>query len=528
MGAMVSEDALDGRADAPAPGHAPPEAAAVRAPLERLGWLVFLAAWAASTAYVAAKLPALPTWTNDSMGYLEIAAHRPPAYGWFLHALGRAGLVGPEHSGLPLVQTGLISAGLLAFGWQLARLLRAPWLCLAALLVWAHAATFEATRWLASEGLFLPLVLFGCAASIAYARRERTALLVAATACFGLSALTRTSGAVFLLLPVLLVALDGRLGPGAVLRRTAVAAGVSAVLLGGGMWSHLQRHGHFEIGSNAGISLLGKALLVLPPGPHADPVSERMAPLAARAREAVDAAPGFLASLRAQAQAYEALRWPNLPKDAALGYVAWIRSQVASGDALRSPHFFSVAAHFWPEFTADGNRGMNAVAGRFARATIADQPLAFLRLVARDWIALGLYPHFWPFGDGGSARLPPFDACDGPSADCWALFRHTIPLPYALAMPAVSAAGLLATLVLFAGWGGRALRRALAPPERAMVSFALVAQASLAATALFEAGLWRYALPVHVVHIALAIWLAKRAAGVLRRGAPRVRAGAPA
>lgn len=516
-------DALRAQAGAPRAG-----AAARRAAPERLGRLVLLAAWAASTALVAARLPASPTLTNDSLGYLEIDAHRPPAYGWFLHVLDRAGLIGPELVGLPLVQTGLISAGLLAFAWQLAGLLRAPWLCLLTLLVWAHVGTFEATRWVASEGLFLPLVLLGSAAAIAYARRDTTARLVLASACFALAALTRTSGAAFLLLPVLLAALDGRLRFGAVLRRAAVAAGVSAALLAGGMWANQQRHGHFEIGSNAGISLLGKGLLVLSPGPHADPVAERMAPLAAQAREAVDKAPGFIASLRAQAQAYEALRWPDLPPDVGSDYAAWLRSQVEAGEALRWPHFFLIAAHFRPEFTADGFRSMNAVSARFARAAIADQPLAYLRLAARDWAALNLYPHVWPFGNGASARLPPFDACDVPPADCWALFRLAIPLPYALSMLAVSAAGLLAALVLLVGWGGRALRRALAPPERAMVSFALVVHASLAATALFEAGLWRYALPAHVVHIALAIWLAQRTAVALRRGAPRARASAPA
>lgn len=264
-----------------------------------LDCLPALAVWAASTAYVAAKLPATPVRIGDSVDYIEIAANRPPAYGWMLYILKGAGLVGPDYAGLPLVQTALISAGLLAFALQLTRLLRAPWLCLAAVLVWMHVGTYEATRWVASEGLFLPLSLFGLAAATAYARRGRTVHLASVSLFFALATLTRTVGAALLMIPVLLLVLDGGLRFGAVLRRAAVVAGVSAALLLGGMWANMQRHGHFEIGSNSGVSLLGKGLLVLPPGPHGDPVLDKMAPLAAQAREAIAAAPGFMASLRA-------------------------------------------------------------------------------------------------------------------------------------------------------------------------------------------------------------------------------------
>lgn len=145
--------------------------------------------------------------------------------------------------------------------------------------------------------------------------------------------------------------------------------------------------------------------------------------------------------------------------------------------------------------------------------------------MARDWAALNVYPHFWPVGGGENSRLPPFDDCEVRPSGCWAFARYDIPLHYSLAMLAVSAAGLSATVVLFLGWGLRALRRALAPPERLMVSLAVVAQASLMATALFEAGLWRYALPVHVIHIALAIWLASKAKEAVRFVSVRAPAG---
>lgn len=420
-------------------------------------WLPLLAVWIAGTAYVVMRLPAVPVLVPDSGGYIDIAANRPPAYGWMLHALRSAGLVGPDHAGLPLVQTALISAGLLAFAVELALLLGAPLLCLATVLVWAHGGTYEATRWVTSEALFLPLMLFGLAATIAYARRGKTVHLLAASLLFASAALTRTAGAALLLIPALLVVLDGRLRFAPVLARLALVAAVSGSVLLGGMWSNMQRHGHFEIGSNAGVSLLGKAMLLLPPGPHRDPVLDKMAPLAAQARDAVAAAPDFPASLRAQAQAYEELRWPSL---------------------------FPAARGVWPEIGEGYGRGANAVSGRVARAVIAGQPAAYPRLVARDWAALSIYPHFWPVGRPENPRLPPFEHCEARPADCWALVRHNVPRHYALGMLGVSLAGLSATAVLFIGWGGRALRRSLAAPERAMVAMAVVAQASLLATAL--------------------------------------------
>ena len=497
-----------------------PYAILARARCAWLEWLPTVAAWAAGTAYVVAKLPVVPTTTGDSTHYIEIAANRPPAYGWMLHALKSAGLVGPDYAGLPLVQTALISAGLLAFALQLTGLLGAPWLCAASVLVWMHVGTYEATKWVASEGLFLPLMLFGLAAAVAYARHGGTIHLVCAGLFSALATLTRTAGAVLLMVPVLLLVLDGGLRFGAVLRRVTVVVGISAVVLLGGMWANMQRHGHFEIGSNSGISLLGKGLLVLPPGPHGDPVLDGMAPWAAQAREAIGAAPGFMASLRAQAQAYEKLRWPaELPPGISLA--EWVRARVDANEAQRWPSFFPMAGAFWPEVTAADERGLNAVAARVAHAVIASQPAAYLRLVARDWAALNVYPHFWPVGSGENSRLPPFDTCEANPSECWALFRYELPLYYSLAMLAVSAAGLSATVILILGWGLRALRRALAPPERLMVSLALVAQASLMATALFEAGLWRYVLPVHVIHIALAIWLAAKAGEAFRAAAAR-------
>ena len=59
-----------------------------------LQWLPLLAVWLAGTTYVMAGLPAVPVQVPDSISYIEIAANRPPAYGWMLR-----GLAGPDWSG---------------------------------------------------------------------------------------------------------------------------------------------------------------------------------------------------------------------------------------------------------------------------------------------------------------------------------------------------------------------------------------------------------------------------------------------
>ncbi len=459
-----------------------------------LRWLPLLAVWFASTVYVVAGLPDVPVQKPDSIEYIKIASNRPPAFGWILHGLRSAGLVGPDYAGVPLIQTALISAGLLAFSLELALLLGAPVLCLATVLIWAHVAMHDATRQLLSEGMFLAFTLFGLAAALAYARRDKPAHLLAAALLFALATLTRTSGAALLLIPVLLVALDGRLRFGPAFARLALVAGASAALLLGGMWANMQRHGHFEIGSYANVSLLGKALLLLPPGPHRNPVLDEVAPLAAQARDAIAAAPDFPASLRAQTQAYEELRWPV---------------------------FLPAAMAAWPEFGDGRGRDANVVAGRIARAIIADQPAGYLWLVARDWAALVIYPNFLPLGRPQTSWPPPFEHCPTRLPDCWALVRYAVPFYYVASMLTVSFAGLLATAVLFLGWGARALRRRLAAPERAMVALVAVAQASLLATALYEAGIWRYTPAVHIINIAAVIWLLSKARDASRHRAAR-------
>jgi hypothetical protein len=206
-----------------------------------------------------------------------------------------------------------------------------------------------------------------------------------------------------------------------------------------------------------------------------------MLPLAAEARAAVAAAPGYAASLRAQDQAYEDLRWPS---------------------------FFPLAG---PAMARADSREAAQLAGRVARTVIASDPKGYLRLVLRDWSGLVLYPHFWPVAASPAGSPHPFFAhCPADPQRCWTFFRLEVPRYYGVAMLGTSLLGLAVSLVLVVGWGGRALRRRLAPAERAMLAMALVTQASLLATALFEAGLWRYTIAAHAMNAALICWAMAR------------------
>ncbi len=456
-----------------------------------LAWVPVLVAWLLTTGYVLARLPRLPVATLDSTSYLALGPTRAPGYGWFLHAVQALG--GPDLAYLPLAQTLLIALALLGFGLALARLLRSGVAAAVVVLVWAHTGTFEASRYVMSEGLFLPAMLAGLACCLVYARRGGWAALLGATIAFGLALLTRMAGAVLLLLPLLLVLLDGRLGPGAVLRRWALVLGVSAALVLGGMAANQARNGVFEIGSNTGTSLLGKALLLLRPetvqavgpgigqGIGQNEVLRRVLPPAAEARAAVAAAPGYAASLRAQDQAYEELRW-------------WSFFPAAGGRVAQAD-----------------SREAAQLAGQVARAVIATDPMGYLRLVLRDWSGLVLYPHFWPVAASPAGSPHPFFAhCPDDPGRCWTFFRLEVPRYYGMAMLGTSLFGIAAGLVLVVGWGGRALRRRLGPAERAMLAMALVAQASLVATALFEAGLWRYTIAAHAMNAALICWAMAR------------------
>ena len=106
-------------------------------------------------------------------------------------------------------------------------------------------------------------------------------------------------------------------------------------------WTYA-RHGHFEIGSWAGISLLGKALVLLRPEDAAGqpPPVQAAVPVAAAARRLMAEQPDIAARMRAQFQ--------------------------ASGD-VRFTDFWRAAGREWPEWIAADGRGKDQLARPVAR-----------------------------------------------------------------------------------------------------------------------------------------------------------------
>ncbi|MBC4014683.1 glycosyltransferase family 39 protein [Siccirubricoccus deserti] len=437
---------------------------------------------------MARKLPLLPGATGDSAAYLQQAAFRPPFYGWLLESY-RFITGGLEY--LPLAQLVLLGAALAVFAVEFGRLLRSPLIGLATVfLVLVHTAVHDSPKYLLTEAVFLVTVLLGLAMLCRFVRRGQVAALLIAAGCFGLATLTRSTGMAFLPLPAIVAALDPRLRLWLALQRGALAGIVAVgVLLVGMGWTAL-RHGHFEIGSWAGVSLLGKALVLI------EPEDARRLPLpvgfteeaAADSRRLIAAQPDLAARLRAQVQ--------------------------VSGD-VRFPVFWMAADAFWPEWRAADLREKGKLAMYLARELVMAHPWGYARMWANDWLSLVIHPAYWPaWATTVPADWSVFRFCRELDT-CWGLERFDLPVFGLIPLIGVSVLGTLAAAVLIPVLGWRALRRRASPVEVLMLGMALVVHASLLATSAFEAGHVRYTVALHILDLALLLWLTR---GLMRLG----------
>lgn len=429
---------------------------------------------------MARNLPMLPIPTGDSAAYLDMAGYRPPLYGWLTNAwlFMTGGL-----DNLPLAQLILLGCAVAVFIIELGRLLRSPVVpILAVPLILLQPAVYDSSRWLLTESSFVALTLLGLAMHCRYAQRGEMAPLLVAAACFGLSTLLRSTGMAFLPLPLLVAAFDRRFGFGAGLQRAAIAGVVAiGVVLSGMGWTYV-RHGHFEIGSWAGISLLGKALVLLRPE---DAVGQPRAvqavvPAAAAARRLMAEQPDIAASLRAQIQ--------------------------SSGD-VRFPAFWPTAEREWPEWIAADGRGKDLLARGIARDLIAAHPGEYLRLWARDWLGLIIQPSYWP----AWATTVPSDwsafAFCREYENCWGLERYDLPIHGLLILIGGAVCGAILALVLIPVLAWPVLRRRAEPVTVLMWGIALVLHGTLIVTSAVEAGHIRYTVALHVLDITLLLWL---------------------
>ena len=429
---------------------------------------------------MARRMPLLPSETGDSAAYVAMAGYRPPLYGWLVNAwLHLTG--GLEY--LPLAQLIVLGCAIAVFAIELGRLLRSPIVPILAMpLVLLHAAIYDSSSWLLTESPFVALVLIGLSMQFRHARSGETAPLLVAAACFGLSTLLRSTGLAFMPLPLLAVLFDRRFALRHAIGRAAMAGVIGAgVVLSGMGWTYV-RHGHFELGSWAGISLLGKALVLLRPE---DAVGQPRAvqaavPAAEAARRLIAAQPDIAARLRAQVQ--------------------------SSGD-VRFPAFWRIASAEWPEWIEADGRGKDQIARGIARGLIAAHPGEYLQLWAHDWLSLIIQPSYWP----AWATTVPLDwhafAFCRENDNCWGLERYDLP-PHALAvLLGASMTGALLGLVLLVVLAWPVLRRRASPTTVLIWGIALVLHGSLLVTSAVEAGHIRYTVALHVLDITMLLWL---------------------
>jgi hypothetical protein len=328
--------------------------------------------------------------------------------------------------------------------------------------------------------VFLPLILLGLALQFRYVRRDGVLDLVAATACFAFATGTRTAAAAFLLIPLLTVLFDRRCSPVAAAIRfgqVVLMAGLVLTVVMAGNWV---KNRQFGIGSWTGISLLGKGLLLIEPSdvPGLPLPVATVAPVTEDLRKLIVAQPDLGARLRAQGQAYQDLRFPL---------------------------FYPAADQSWPAWAQADWRTRGTLALALSEQLIVRHPWAYVGLWMHDWMALVLYPNYWPRWASALADGALFLACRMHN-NCWVLQRYDVDAKIVLVMIGVSliaTAGGCLTLV----WCSLRVLRRRAEPETALFwALALVFQLSLLMSSAFEVGIARYTEGTHVLGVALLLW----------------------
>ena len=126
-------------------------------------------------------------------------------------------------------------------------------------------------------------------------------------------------------------------------------------------------------------------------------------------------------------------------------------------------------------------------------------------VVARLDVARAV-PNSWPGWATSQADGEFFAACRQ-HGNCWLLARNDVPARVMLPMLVVSLVGIIGgtTMLVCCSW--RVLRRRANPQTVLFWTLALVLQSSLLLTSAFEAGIERYTNAIHVLGVALSLWL---------------------
>jgi hypothetical protein len=347
--------------------------------------------------------------------------------------------------------------------------------------------------------LFLGFVLAGIGMLFRAVRGGSGACLASAAILFALAATTRTTGAAFLLLAPMMAFFDRRLSWRARLTRSGLSIVAMALVLLTAMAGNWARNGRFEIGSFGGVSLLGKGLILI------EPADLRNLPKGASFAAAATLAP----AVQARASIADA---PDL--------ASAMRAQMQSTEDLRFAVFFPAAAKTWTEFAAADWRERAVVSSHVALLLIAAHPHSYARLWLRDWTGLLLYPNFWP-GWATSEPRPrsQFPACFT-QENCYSLDRYDLPAGSIAWLLLVSLGGAIGGALVILTRASAVLHRRADPNVVLFFGLAIILHLSLLVTAAAEVSFVRYSVALHVLDVALVLWL-------LLNGLRRVFTGRP-
>lgn len=440
---------------------------------------------------MARKLPVEPLTTGDSFAYQYLFNYRPPFYGWLINGWQA---VSGSVDYLPLVQLLLLGLGVFVLALELGRMLRSALVPLVGVpVLLMHPGIHDSPSWMMTEAPFMALVLVGLAMQCRFVRRGGLDALLLAAACFAIATLTRSTGMAFLPLPLLAALFDRRVALGLGALRAAACAGITVACILLGMTWTWSRGGPFEIGSWAGISVLGKTLVLARPGELPllpEPLATQVAEAAGVARALTAEQPDLAARLRAQIQ--------------------------ASSD-VRYAVFWPAAETEWPEWAAADGRERDRLAKAISAPLIAAHRGEYLQMVANDWISQIIHPHYWPAAFTSTPADPRRFAACAATETCWGIDRYDFPLFGLVPLFTVSVLGSLAALLLIPLAALPVLRRRATPMLVLMWGGAMVVHGTLLVTAAAEAGHVRYTVAPHAIDMMLLLCLATIAVRRLAR-----------
>ena len=452
--------------------------------------LVLVTAWGVLVLRQLSYVSVQPGIVSDSPSYLEASEIRPHGYSLFLE-LYRF-IIG-DLSYLPHVQWVMLAVASLllslAVGWRVNNILAAG--VVVGCSVYSGFRLFADFESVMSDSIYEALLVSAAACLVWYFSLLRIWLLAVASALLGMALITRSIG--YAIVPVFAICVAISCWSRHSARRSVTLAATMPFLIwcAIGAGSNLLRHGHFRIGSGAGMSLLGKGLVLAQPLPDysrfksAHWVAEMIRPVRNALAQIHDP---FLKALVLR-QYYDNLRYFS----------------------LRDP--LNERLSGWRD-ASDYER--RRLAGSLAIEYVRNDPHGYAELFALDYLSLWAVPRVLTTSEreflersyralGPLPFLADFEAAHAPLAEYGQVVPSASPFMLVLAVRSVNLAFLASSVAMILMLLGRASRRRLLQHNVDAIFLIGSVHASYLATALVEAGLERYTAPTWPIMVAAII-----------------------